>query len=45
MRRLLCLATLLGLLLSTHTLAEKSDLTGHPNLWMNVTALGEAVTC
>jgi hypothetical protein len=42
MRRLVYLATLFGSLLSTHTLAEKSDLTGNPNLWMNVTAFGEA---
>lgn len=42
MRRLLCLAALFGSLLSTHTLADKSDLTGDPNLWMNVTSFGEA---
>lgn len=42
MRRLLFLAALFGSLLSTHTLADKSDLTGDPNLWMNVTAFGEA---
>ena len=42
MRYLLCLTTLLGSLLSTHALADKTDLTGDPNLWMNVTAFGEA---
>lgn len=42
MRYLLCLAALCGSLLSTHTLAHKTELTSDPNLWMNVTAFGEA---
>lgn len=42
MRYLFCLAAVLGALLSTAALADKTDLTGNPNLWMNVTSFGEA---
>jgi hypothetical protein len=42
MRYLLYMAALLGSLVSTHALADKTDLTGDPDLWMNVTAFGEA---
>lgn len=42
MRYLLCLAALFGSFLSVSTLADKTDLTGNPNLWMNVTSFGEA---
>lgn len=42
MPHLRCLTVLLGTLLSTHALAGKTDLAGDPNLWMNVTAFGEA---
>lgn len=41
MRYLFCLAAVLGALLSTAALADKTDLTGNPNLWMNVTSFGE----
>lgn len=42
MRYLFCLAALAGLVFSTQALADKTDLTRDPNLWMNVTAFGEA---
>ena len=42
MRHLLCLATLAVSLLSAPALADKTNLTGDANLWMNVTAFGEA---
>ena len=42
MRYLLCSTALFCSLLSTYSLADKKDLTGDPNLWMNVTAFGEA---
>ncbi|WP_027329287.1 3-keto-disaccharide hydrolase [Marinimicrobium agarilyticum] len=42
MRQLLCLAALAGSLLSGPVFAEKTDLTADPELWMNVTAFGEA---
>lgn len=42
MRYLFCLAAVLGALLSTAALADTTDLTGDPNLWMNVTSFGEA---
>lgn len=42
MRHLLCLTALAGSLLSGTAFADKSELTADPNLWMNVTAFGEA---